>query len=288
MFVTIMPMSEDPNVTPAPPVSPPAQSDAGPNAFPHAPVRQYRLFKPTAISLATFLGSPIAGSIVMAINYKRMGRKSTAGKAVALGFLGTVALGALASVLPAGFPAIVPAIAGLAVMGTLAKALQEDEFRAHVAAGGAVASNWRAAGVAVVVSISLLVMIFAGVFLLDTREDFLFDAREDDHRVEFANRQTVVYSGLATESDARTLGTSLQEAGFFGEKKNAKTVLLSRNQSQVVVAFVVQEGAWDKPDVQAAFKTLAGKAARDGLGFPLELELLDQHRVKHWQCDVAH
>ena len=60
--------------SPAAPVSPPA----------------YTLFDSTAVGLATFFGTPVAGTILMAINYRRLGK---AGQAVAAVVIGAVVTG---------------------------------------------------------------------------------------------------------------------------------------------------------------------------------------------------
>lgn len=42
---------------------------------PLEPQPRYRLFSPNAVAIASFLGSCVAGGIVIAINYARLGKK---------------------------------------------------------------------------------------------------------------------------------------------------------------------------------------------------------------------
>src|SRR5436305_8047683 len=45
----------------------------------------YRLFDPTSVGIAAFLGSPLAGAGLMAINYRRLGRQTNAIVAFVMG-----------------------------------------------------------------------------------------------------------------------------------------------------------------------------------------------------------
>src|SRR3954468_16666081 len=59
---------------------PPPPIPAEPNPAPPPP---FRLYRPSAVTLATLFGSPIAGLIVMSINYRRLGRRRAAWLALA-------------------------------------------------------------------------------------------------------------------------------------------------------------------------------------------------------------
>jgi hypothetical protein len=41
-------------------------------------IPRYKLFDPTSVGLAAFLGSPIAGTALMGINYRRLGKPGAA------------------------------------------------------------------------------------------------------------------------------------------------------------------------------------------------------------------
>ena len=57
------------------------------------------LYSPGHIAWATFLGAPIAGCVLLALNYKRFGDATSATLALIVGLIGTVVLLAIAFVL---------------------------------------------------------------------------------------------------------------------------------------------------------------------------------------------
>ena len=191
--------TSDNDITHLLPVGPPPLT-----TLPLTPPPTYKLYTPSGVGLATFLGSPIAGSVLMAINYRRLGNRAAAGKAAALGFLGTIALASVAALLPQ------PISMGLGIgawigMNSLAKAFQGEQIIQHTARGGELASNWRAAGV------SLLVTLFLCITLIGS----YFAFGEQGRKLEVMPQKTVHYSGDASESDARLLGDVLKKDRYF-------------------------------------------------------------------------
>jgi hypothetical protein len=76
-------------------------SGFGPSSFSGAaptlqPVPPYRLYDTTSIGLAAFFGSPIAGTALVAINYRRMGQHQQATRTLVAGLAGTAAAVAIA------------------------------------------------------------------------------------------------------------------------------------------------------------------------------------------------
>ena len=47
----------------------------------------YRLFDPSTVALAAFIGGPLAGVILIATNYRRLGKTGKAAAAVAIGLM---------------------------------------------------------------------------------------------------------------------------------------------------------------------------------------------------------
>src|ERR1035438_8819477 len=66
------------------------------------PVPAYTLFNSDSVGLATFLGTPIAGSILMAVNYRRLGKGSKAAAALVIALLVTALALWLGSLMPQG------------------------------------------------------------------------------------------------------------------------------------------------------------------------------------------
>lgn len=58
-----------------------------PEATPSGP--EYRLFDPTAVGIAAFICCPLAGAILIAINYGRLGKAGRGVLAVILGLIAT-------------------------------------------------------------------------------------------------------------------------------------------------------------------------------------------------------
>jgi hypothetical protein len=122
------------------------------------PEVSYRLFDHGAVALATLFGSPIAGTILMAINYRRLGKPSSAVGAVACGIVGTGLAIALASLLPQGISSGM-SIVLLLVMMNAAKTFQGSIIEEHKRQGGKLASLW----VAFFISLGVLAVIVLGV-----------------------------------------------------------------------------------------------------------------------------
>ena len=115
------------------------------------------------VSLATFLGTPLGGSVVLALNEHRLGRQGGAIKALLFGVLGTVFLVALGFILPDGFPSFPFGLGSLLLMGWIARSRQGEAVRVHLASGGRAASGWGAAGIGL---LSLLVVFVPLVAIL--------------------------------------------------------------------------------------------------------------------------
>ncbi len=114
------------------------------------------LYAPNLVGLATFLGSPFGGSVIMAINEHRVGRTSAAVKTLVAGFVGTGLLFALAMLLPASVPRFPVSVGPLLLMTFLAKSRQDAFVRQHQAMGGKRGSGWAAAGIGLLSSVVVL------------------------------------------------------------------------------------------------------------------------------------
>ena len=53
----------------------------------------FKLYTPGHVAWATFLGAPLAGSMLLAMNYRRLGEPTSAAIALVGGFLGNAAMG---------------------------------------------------------------------------------------------------------------------------------------------------------------------------------------------------
>jgi len=130
-----------------------------------------KLYSPGQIAGATFLGSPIAGCVLMTLNYRRMGDSTAANLALILGAIGTIGIIAMAFVLPDGFPNMVLPAAYTYLIYRYAKTAQGQAFDNLIAQGGRKGSGWAVLGVAAL----CLLLVFAAIIavLLVMPEEWL-------------------------------------------------------------------------------------------------------------------
>lgn len=132
----------------------PGEPAASGRAASTASVPPGKLFTMAGVGWAAFLGSPLAGGILLAANARRLGNRALAQRqilATALVTLVSIVLYAAVNIPEAAAvpPVLVHAvvIAGLAGTIVYARHTQRAAVDAHRAAGGALQSNWRAAGI---------------------------------------------------------------------------------------------------------------------------------------------
>jgi hypothetical protein len=85
-------------------------------------------------------------------------------------------------------------------------------------------------------------------------------------------RDEVYYFGSTTKADAESLGKALKAAEYFTDQ--GASVELTKGTG-TVISFVVSDGAWERPEVVAAFARLVRRAAASVGGLPITLRLLD-------------
>jgi hypothetical protein len=240
----------------SPPVGPP----------PTEPPPPYKLFDIPAITLATFLGSPLAGSVLLAVNYHRLGRTKPARLSVIYGILATaalIALGMLISDRISGyFTAIIPVI----IMNALARSLQGPDLTAHQIRRGPLVSRWTAAGIGAGFLVLIIGVIFTAVVIQSSLSL--------GHKLQYSSTEEIYYRKQATQTDAQTLGDCLKQVGFFGANSTPKSVLLTKDNNGTIVTFIVTMSAWEDPAVGAAFQGV-GTVLAAKLGKPLTVRLTD-------------
>ena len=132
--------------------------DARPIGSPALPTRAY---SPGQVAGAAFLGSPIAGSWLLASNYILFGQPSKRGPAIFWGVAITFAVFTLALFLPEDSPnALVPGVYTLAYQ-QFAKRTQGELFDSYCSAGGRKHSHWRVFGIGTVFLIVVIGLMIA-------------------------------------------------------------------------------------------------------------------------------
>jgi hypothetical protein len=251
--------------------SPPTRPDADPSLVPIPKVPSDTvaatgpLYSPGAVMIATLLGSPVAGAAILAINYKRLGKKRQSRLTILTGVAGTTGLIVLGFLLPEGIPSSGIAIGGVLAMRQLARGLQGSAIRKHTDRGGTMASNWKAAGIGLVGLLAMSAIILAAVWA--TLPGF-------GTRLAVSDNEEIYYSDKASLAEAQTLGQKLEEVGYFTNKHRA-SVFLSKNDKRTTISFVIGNNGWDDPKTIAAFRQLGNEIAPAVGGKPLTLRLMD-------------
>ena len=227
------------------------------------PIPAYRLFNADSVGLATFLGTPIAGGILMAVNYRRLGKGGKAAAVLLIALLVTALALVFGYLVPQGVSALV-AVGLFLGARTAAKALQGAAVEQHVRQGGKLGSKWAAAGL----GIALLAIVVGGYLLV-------YSALNP--KVQIGTKDEVYYSGSATQQDAQKLGAALKTTGFLSDR--GASVFLSKGNGGTVVSFVVKEGIWNDPAMVASFEEIGRQIAPSVGGFPIQVRLIDSARA---------
>lgn len=121
----------------------------------------YKLYAVGHVVLATFLGSPAAGGVILAINYARLDRPTAAMHALVWSVVATVLLMVALTVMPdVRIPNLAYLAPQLIVMYLVAQNLQERLIREHRQRLGRMASGWAAAGIGLGIGILVAVAYF--------------------------------------------------------------------------------------------------------------------------------
>src|ERR1039458_5994204 len=236
-------------------------STPDPIPFP-PPIPAYTLFNADSVGMATFLGTPIAGSILMAVNYRRLGKGSQAAASLAIGLLVTALAILGGSLLPQAVSAGIAVGLFLAARAA-AKGLQGMAVEQHVREGGKLGSKWMAAGL----GLGLLAIIVGGYVVIYSVLN---------PKIQIGSKDEVYYSGSATKQDAQTLGDALKTIGFLSDR--GVSVFLSKGKGGTVVSFVVKEGTWNDPSSVANFEEIGRQIAPSAGGFPIQVRLINSNR----------
>jgi hypothetical protein len=121
------------------------------------------------VTLATAIGGPLATGTLLAVNYRRIGRRSAARLAALGGVVATLLVLGTAWVLPSGFLDLLLAAAYLGIGHEVARQLQGGVVADHRSAGGSLHSPWRAVGVGLACVAAVLGLVAMLILLLPER-----------------------------------------------------------------------------------------------------------------------
>jgi hypothetical protein len=233
----------------------------------------YTLYDSRAVALATFLGTPVAGGILMALNYSRLGWAGTAVKTMIASILGTALLIVVGWKIPQGLDSII-AIGVMFGMKAIAKSQQGSTITEHVEGGGKLASMWGACWI----GLTTLAILFGSIFLVLYMKDRL-------PGVMVGSKDEVFYSGSATKEEAQALGNALKTDGYFTDK--GTNVILVKGAGGTKIQFVVKDGIWNQVPMVEGFEIVGQQIAASVGGLPIEVDLLNTDRVLEMNSNVG-
>ncbi len=239
---------------------------------PAVPVPPYSLYDDRSVWIATLFGSPVAGTILAAINYRRLGKPGAGVAMVIGGVILTALLILLGIAVPNDSLRAMPIVAVVVVASTI-KAMQGSDVARHVSLGGNLGSRWTAFGIGIATLVPIVAVI-TGVVMLQTWGS----------KVTFGNDEITI-AGSASRKDAQALGESLRSMGYFTGK--GATVDLSKDKSGVTVSFMVQEGAWEKQEYIGSFWEIGHTVASSVGGLPIKVRLINLKREVKREMTVA-
>jgi hypothetical protein len=164
----------------APPPGPYAANPYATN--PYAPPQVQGVYDPAAqsparldaalytskhVALATFLGTPLGGAVLMALNENRIGRTVAAIKTLLAGLVATGLLLTIGLIVPDNIPTFPISIGSLFVMSAIAKSRQAGFVTQHYAAGGKHGSGWAAAGIGLLSLVVVLIPLIGILVVAD-------------------------------------------------------------------------------------------------------------------------
>lgn len=236
------------------------------------------------VCFATFLGGPVGGGWLMALNYHRLGEPAKACLATGLSVFAMVTLAVIGLAIPSqlAFLLLLLWFVPTFVMWGLAQSLQGAAYNRHVAAGGTRGSTWRVAGLGV----ASLAMCCGGTVFYEvaTTPDAVISGPM--HEV-IIRESSVLYTDDVTRAEAQRVGEELVTLEYLPREARWGAVVpgdtvVTRDGDRRVVAFSMVHRPSD--DVQLRYHRVAEPLSREVYdGAPVDIWLTDderQHRIK--------
>jgi hypothetical protein len=235
---------------------------------------EYRLFDAGAVGVAAFICSPLAGAILIAVNYVRLGKTGKGVFAVILGLIATAlnlvikwnwntSPGSLDRLEYDAFEILFLAIMWICTW-QMAKQELGEAVEEHIARGGQLGSRGTAFWVGIATFATLVIMIGAVVYTYQYRKIVVIGTKDQ-----------VVYSGLATKANAMALGNALKSNEYFLDR--GSSVLLNKRIGSTIISFAVQDGVWNQAGMLSSFEELARQVAPTVGGLPVQVHLVDSN-----------
>jgi hypothetical protein len=230
--------------------------------------REYRLFDSGSVAIAAFICSPLGGVILIAANYRRLGKTGKGVLAIILGVIASaltllirwnwnMALGASGSLVSYAL-----GILFFLCTWLIAKEEQGEAIKEHTARGGQLDSRWTAFWIGAVTLVALIVVTSTVFYVFQHRKIVIIGSRDQ-----------VIYSGVATKANAMALGNALKSNGGFQDRGAA--VLLNKGIDSTSITFGLQDSDWNQAGMLSSIEELTREVAPAVGGFPIQIQLVD-------------
>ena len=247
---------------------------------------RYGFYSPMTAACAALAGGFLGGGLLLASNYRRLGREAAAWAITLLGALGTLGvfilvynyaeppprLGAVYYLVPLFLGQQI--LAGLVVWG-LGRFLQGGIHAKYVGSGGKT-TPFRSV-------LAPCIAWSAVILFLQALTTYPLTWGGSGGNVVFENNQRVFFHGDATQAEGEKYGRFLLNVGYFN-KLSAIDVVLSRTDDVYTLTFFLAlEGReWQDPDVIAYIDEIRREAAQQLFpGKRVEARICDQfNRLK--------
>lgn len=120
----------------------------------------------------------------------------------------------------------------------------------------------------VAIGLALLVALIGGQIALHS----------GDNKVVIGSHDEVYYYRRASKQDALGLGNALKSTGFFNDR-GTDVLLWMGGSEPTTISFIVNDGAWNRPNAISNFTEIGRRVAHSVGGFPIRLNLVDAGRV---------
>lgn len=121
----------------------------------------------------------------------------------------------------------------------------------------------------------MLSLVTSGIVLLFAVVRIGLSISDYHKSVTIGTKDQVIYSGTATKDQATALGNALKTDGYFQDR--GVTVKLDMGSSGTTISFVVQDGVWNQVGTLESFEEIVREVASSVGGFPIKLDLDNDH-----------
>jgi len=209
-----------------------------------------RLFTEKGTAVASAIVSPLAGTYLIAKNFRTLGKQRVAKLTLIIGGAFTVALLTTLALLPLSVTEKIPQHfipLAYGILGYLVvKSLQQPDIDAHLQAGGKKGSWQVIVGSGLVSLVPSLGYFFALVSLIPSQQQIFVGTA---YKFERTGATMHYEKATLSEPDVKFVGTQLEDMGYFS-KDNQLPAGFRKEGNKYTIEMVVDEEKWNGTDLQ--------------------------------------